>query len=84
MDDLTWRKSSFSSDHGDECVELAAVPAEMAWRKARRSDEKGGNCLELAAVPGAVAVRDSKHPEAGHLTLDRASLRKAVMAAARR
>jgi len=56
---LTWRRSSFSSDHGDECV-------------------------ELAAVPGAVAVRDSKHPEAGHLTLDRATLRKVVMASTRR
>jgi hypothetical protein len=57
---------------------------ELTWRKARRSDEQGGECVELAAVPGAVAVRDSKHPEAGHLTLDRASLRKVIMVAARR
>ena len=57
---------------------------ELTWRKARRSDEQGGECVELAAVPSAVAVRDSKHPEAGHLTLDRASLRKVVMVAARR
>jgi hypothetical protein len=57
---------------------------DLTWRKARRSDEKGGDCVELAAVPGAVAVRDSKHPEAGHLTLDRGSLRKVVMVAAHR
>lgn len=56
---------------------------DLTWKKARRSDEKGGNCVELAALPNAVAVRDSKHPEAGHLTLDRTSLRKAVMVAAR-
>jgi hypothetical protein len=53
---------------------------EPTWRKARKSDEKGGDCVELASIPGAVAVRDSKHPEAGHLTLDRAALRKIVIA----
>ncbi|WP_033322857.1 DUF397 domain-containing protein [Actinomadura atramentaria] len=40
------------------------------WRKATRSTvTKGGDCVELAALPSALGVRDSKHPEAGHLTL---------------
>lgn len=39
-----------------------------AWRKATRSDDHG-NCIELAALPNAIAVRDSKAPEAGHLSL---------------
>ncbi|WP_026341381.1 DUF397 domain-containing protein [Actinomadura atramentaria] len=39
------------------------------WRKATRSTAQGGNCVELAALPSALGVRDSKHPDAGHLTL---------------
>jgi hypothetical protein len=57
---------------------------DLTWRKARRSGEEGDHCVELASLSGAIAVRDSKHPEAGHLTVSRASLRKAVMVAARR
>jgi hypothetical protein len=57
---------------------------ELNWRKALKSDEQGGECVELAAIPGAVAVHDSKHPEKGHLTFNRAALRKVVMVTARR
>jgi xanthine/CO dehydrogenase XdhC/CoxF family maturation factor len=41
----------------------------ITWRKSTHSDETGGHCVELAAFPHAVAVRDSKAPDAGHLTL---------------
>ncbi|MEU9871677.1 DUF397 domain-containing protein [Actinomadura sp. NPDC048021] len=41
------------------------------WLKSTHSDETGGQCVELAALPHAVAVRDSKAPDAGHLTLTR-------------
>jgi hypothetical protein len=57
---------------------------DLTWRKAQRSGEEGDHCVELASLPEAIAVRDSKHPEAGHLTVSRALFRKAVMRADRR
>ncbi|GAA1535126.1 hypothetical protein GCM10009678_16900 [Actinomadura kijaniata] len=44
------------------------------WRKSSHSDDLGGNCVELANLGDAVGVRDSKAPDAGHLSVDRASL----------
>ncbi|MEO3788199.1 DUF397 domain-containing protein [Actinocorallia sp. B10E7] len=42
----------------------------IQWRKSSYStgvqDEA---CVELSRLPSAVGVRDSKNPEAGHLTL---------------
>ena len=54
-----WRKSSYSTGNGGQCVEVAA------WRKSSRSSANGGNCVEVADRPqrGAVAVRDSKDPD---------------------
>jgi hypothetical protein len=54
-----WRKSSYSSANGGNCVEVAA------WRKSSRSTGNGGECVEVADRPlrGAVAVRDSKDPD---------------------
>lgn len=43
------------------------------WRKSSKSTNQGGECVEVAAFTGAVGVRDSKNPEAGHLTLSRES-----------
>jgi hypothetical protein len=57
---------------------------DLTWRKSRRSSESGDNCVEVAAISGAVAVRDSKRPEAGHLVVNRASLRRAVVVADQR
>ncbi|WP_083982224.1 DUF397 domain-containing protein [Actinomadura hibisca] len=42
-----------------------------AWRKSSYSGAEGDNCVELASTPCAVAIRDSKAPEAGHLTMSR-------------
>lgn len=40
------------------------------WRKSSRSASSGqADCVELARLPRAIALRDSKAPEAGHLTL---------------
>lgn len=41
------------------------------WRKSGRSGGTSthSDCVELARFPGGVGVRDSKRPEAGHLTL---------------
>ncbi|MFE0822580.1 DUF397 domain-containing protein [Streptomyces sp. NPDC058847] len=60
---IQWRKSSFSSDQGGECVECAPL-GRLAWRKSSYSSDQGGDCLEVADLPRhpAVAVRDSKNP----------------------
>lgn len=39
------------------------------WRKSTRSDTSGNDCVEAARLPGAVGLRDSKNPDAGHLTV---------------
>ncbi|MDL4774532.1 DUF397 domain-containing protein [Actinomadura xylanilytica] len=37
------------------------------WRKSRRSNN-GGECVEVADLTTSIGVRDSKNPDAGHLT----------------
>lgn len=39
------------------------------WRKASRSSTTGGDCVEIAFLTDGRGIRDSKAPEAGHLTL---------------
>ncbi|MFF7376350.1 DUF397 domain-containing protein [Streptomyces massasporeus] len=67
-----WRKSSYSSDQGGECVECAPIGT-LAWRKSTYSGDQGGNCVEIAEVPCTVAIRDSKTPAGPTLTLDPAA-----------
>ncbi|MEV5570394.1 DUF397 domain-containing protein [Spirillospora sp. NPDC052269] len=49
----------------------------IVWRKSTHSEgqDQGGTCVELADLGSAVGLRDSKNPDAGHLTLRRADLR---------
>ncbi|MFJ9247114.1 DUF397 domain-containing protein [Streptomyces sp. NPDC101776] len=54
-DNLAWFKSSYSSNEGGNCIEVA-----YAWRKSSYSSSEGGNCIEVAAHPSAIHVRDSK------------------------
>ncbi|MCY0958425.1 DUF397 domain-containing protein [Streptomyces sp. H27-H5] len=64
IQDLTgarWRKSSYSSDTGGDCVECAPLGGD--WRKSSHSGDTGGNCVEIAARPHLIAVRDSKNPD---------------------
>ncbi|MEU8586772.1 DUF397 domain-containing protein [Streptomyces sp. NPDC048664] len=64
-----WRKSSYSSDTGGNCVECAPLGA-LSWSKSSYSGDQGGNCVEIAATPcAAVAVRDSKVTAGPTLTL---------------
>ncbi|KAB2350880.1 DUF397 domain-containing protein [Actinomadura rudentiformis] len=42
------------------------------WRKSSHSAHEGGECVEVADLRAAVGVRDSKAPEAGHLSLSAA------------
>ncbi|MEE1757011.1 DUF397 domain-containing protein [Streptomyces sp. SP18CS02] len=72
---LTWFKSSYSSDEGGDCVEVAydwhksshsgseggaCVEVAYDWHKSSHSGDEGGACVEVAAHPRAVHVRDSK------------------------
>ncbi|MFB8017779.1 DUF397 domain-containing protein [Streptomyces rubiginosohelvolus] len=52
---LRWFKSSYSSDSGGECIEVA-----FDWRTSSYSSPSGGDCVEVAACPHSVHVRDSK------------------------
>jgi Domain of unknown function (DUF397) len=48
--------------------------ANAAWRKSSYS-ANNGTCVEVAALTdGRVAVRNSNHPDAGTLVLDRAAV----------
>jgi hypothetical protein len=77
-----WRKSSFSSDTGPDCIECATLgPAN--WSKSSYSSDTGGECVECAALgPAAVAVRDSKRPDGPHLTVPAPGFAAFVRAAA--
>ncbi|MGW6605634.1 DUF397 domain-containing protein [Streptomyces sp. NPDC055036] len=55
---LRWFKSSYSSDSGGDCVEVA-----FDWHKSSYSSPSGGECVEVATCPHAVHVRDSKNVE---------------------
>ncbi|MFH8476862.1 DUF397 domain-containing protein [Streptomyces sp. NPDC018000] len=59
-----WFKSSYSSDEGGACLEVA-----YEWRKSSYSGSEGGACLEIAAHPTAIHIRDSKNPDGPTLTV---------------
>jgi hypothetical protein len=65
---LHWFKSSYSSDQGGNCVEVA-----YHWRKSSYSSDQGGDCVEVAAHPAAVHVRDSKVTDSPVLTVEPAA-----------
>ncbi|GAA3935168.1 hypothetical protein GCM10023085_15670 [Actinomadura viridis] len=50
------------------------------WRKSSRSGSATtqSDCLEVAQLDGAVGLRDSKAPDAGHLTLSPAGFSELV------
>jgi hypothetical protein len=47
-----WRKSSYSTDTGGNCVEVGH------WRKSTHSTSTGGSCVEVSASAD-VLVRDT-------------------------
>lgn len=68
-----WRKSSYSSDQGGDCVECAPL-GPLAWRKSSYSSDQGGECVEIADTPCAtISIRDSKTPAGPILSLDPAA-----------
>jgi len=63
MTGAPWRKSSYSTGNGGNCVEVAT------WRKASHSTGNGGGCVEAGvAEPGLVLVRDTTDRDGGTLT----------------
>ncbi|MEU9181911.1 DUF397 domain-containing protein [Streptomyces sp. NPDC048550] len=54
---LKWFKSSYSSDQGDACLEVA-----ITWQKSSYSTDEGDACVEVATCTctDTVHVRDSK------------------------
>jgi len=75
--DLSWFKSSYSSDQGGNCLEVA-----YAWRKSSYSSDQGGDCVEVSAHPAAVHIRDSKVTDGPVLTVPPAAWAAFVSAAA--
>ncbi|MFD7834861.1 DUF397 domain-containing protein [Streptomyces sp. NPDC059761] len=59
---LTWVKSSYSTNDGPDCVEVA-------WTKSSYSTNDGPACVEVAQTPGTVLVRDSKRPDGDRLAV---------------
>ncbi|MEV6326243.1 DUF397 domain-containing protein [Streptomyces sp. NPDC051909] len=76
--DLNWFKSSYSSEQGGNCIEVA-----FAWTKSSYSGDQGGNCVEVATCPHAVHVRDSKDTALPSLTLSPTAWAAFVDSAAR-
>ncbi|GHF41068.1 DUF397 domain-containing protein [Streptomyces sp. JUS-F4] len=65
---LHWFKSSYSSDQGGNCIEVA-----YHWRKSSYSNGDGGACVEVATHPAAVHIRDSKVTDGPVLTVEPAA-----------
>ncbi|HEU5025832.1 MAG TPA: DUF397 domain-containing protein [Spirillospora sp.] len=47
------------------------VPTQPVWRKSTHSGGHEGDCIEIGDLNDHIGVRDSKNPDAGHLTLTR-------------
>ncbi|MEV6586429.1 DUF397 domain-containing protein [Streptomyces acidicola] len=43
--------------------------SELAWFKSSYSSGSGDDCVEIATTPDTIHIRDSKNPQAPHLTL---------------
>jgi hypothetical protein len=58
---MTWRKSSYSSVNGGNCVEVGV------WRKSSYSTSNGGNCVEVGAwqMPAHISVTGGECVEVG-------------------
>ena len=61
-----WRKSSYSGNGGQNCVEVGA------WRTSTYSSGNGGQCVEVAGA-GTVLVRDTVNREGAALNFSAAA-----------
>ena len=68
---VQWRKSSFSGEEADACVEVAEL-----WRKSSHSSgEADSTCVEVADLQDFIGIRDSKDPEGPRLAVSVADFR---------
>ncbi|MGC9537708.1 DUF397 domain-containing protein [Streptomyces sp. UG1] len=54
-----WRRSSYSSDQGGQCVECTPLGA-LAWRKSSHSGDQNVQCVECATT-GSLTWTKSTH-----------------------
>lgn len=78
---IAWRKSSYSSTNGGNCIEVGESlngPIRPEWRKSSYSSNNGGACVEIgdtfnnlirSAWTESIPVRDSKRPQGPALTV---------------
>ncbi|MFI0940362.1 DUF397 domain-containing protein [Streptomyces sp. NPDC021020] len=77
---LEWTKSSYSSNDGPECVEVAWIKSsysagnnndcvEVGWTKSSHSTNDGPECVEVKVSDEEILVRDSKDPEGPRLSV---------------
>jgi hypothetical protein len=69
-----WTKSSYSTNDGPACVEVAWVKSsysagnnndcvEVGWTKSTHSGSDNNDCVEVKTGDEAILVRDSKDPD---------------------
>lgn len=58
LNGTAWRKSTYSSDTGGECIECAPLNG-TAWRKSGYSGGTGGDCIECAPLDGATWLKST-------------------------
>ncbi|CBG70732.1 conserved hypothetical protein [Streptomyces scabiei 87.22] len=75
--ELAWFKSSYSTDQGDSCIEVA-----LEWHRSTYSGTQGDNCIEVAPTPTTIHIRDSKDTTRPHLGLGPAAWAAFVVHAA--
>jgi uncharacterized protein DUF397 len=64
MTSAAWRKSSYSTNEGDNCVEVAS------WRKTSHSGNGGADCVEAGvAARGHVLIRDTTNRDGAVLDI---------------
>lgn len=62
---FTWRKSSYSTNGGGNCVEVG-------WRVSSYSTNgSASNCVEVGPADVVVGIRDTKNRAGGQLTVSR-------------
>lgn len=79
-----WIKSSYSSNDGPSCVEVAWKKSshssnegpqcvEVGWTKSSYSSNDEPDCVEVAPTPSTIHIRDSKNPDGPQLAVTPAS-----------
>lgn len=63
MNELQWRKSSYSGSQGGHCAEVA-----LDRREASSSGAQGGSRVEVAGGDCHIRLRDSRNPALGHVS----------------